>query len=399
MVQPIILTLNAGSSSIKFACFSTHSPTQMLCSGQISGLPDSAHFQISNNHQTTSSTTINEAITTQHKPSQIIAKILEGISRLGLEVQKIVAIAHRIVHGGRDFAGPVKLTPNILKQLEELIPLAPLHQPANLEMICAAQAVLPRALHIGCFDTAFHTSQAPLQRHYGLPKALTTEGIERYGFHGLSYEYISQRIAAIAPELKAAKVVVAHLGNGASVCGMQAGLSHNSSMGFSTLDGLLMGSRCGQLDPGVMLYLMQEKRFTVKQLEQLLYKESGLLGVSGHSNNMQKLLDMESDNTSAAEAIALFVEFAVKAIASSAASMGGVDALVFTGGIGEHSPTIRKRISLRLDWLGFLIDEQRNELGSCEYKISAECGKQAWVIPTNEELVLANHAKILLKSN
>lgn len=300
-------------------------------------------------------------------------------------------IVHRVVHGGDKFSGTIALNDDSIEALRALIPLAPLHQPFNLELIDAAREQWPNAGNIACLDTAFHQTQNDLQRRYALPRALHERGIKHYGFHGISYAYVSRALYTHAPALHDKRAVIAHLGSGASMCAVQHGASVATSMGFSPLDGLVMGTRCGQLDPGVILHLLREGMNT-QELEKLLYKQSGLLGVSGTSADLRDLLTSAEIN--ARDAVQLFVNRCCEIIASLAASMQGIDALVFTGGIGEHQSETRARIVERLGWLGAKLDRQANNThATCIH--TAESALQLFVIPTDEELEMATQALLL----
>lgn len=312
-------------------------------------------------------------------------------SQLPAAPQRVV---HRIVHGGDRFAAATVLDDAVLATLREFVPLAPLHQPFNLDIVAAARHQWPQALHVGCFDTAFHQTQTDLQRRYALPRALHERGIKRYGFHGLSYAHVSQALYAQEPALRQGKVVIAHLGSGASACAVQGGRSVASSMGFSPLDGLVMSTRCGQLDPGVLLHLLREGA-DVQALEKLLYKQSGLLGVSGTTGDLRELL--QDDSAAAQEAVELFVQRCCTVIAELAAAMQGIDALVFTGGIGEHQPATRARIVQRLGWLGAALDEHANHEHA--WRISPPAARlQVFVVPTDEEGEMVQQALPLMEA-
>jgi acetate kinase len=307
---------------------------------------------------------------------------------------RITAVGHRVVHGGSLYSQPIILTPAVLAELEQFILLAPLHQPHNLAGINALSALLPAIPQIACFDTAFHRTQPPVAQMFAIPKALTAEGVKRYGFHGLSYEYI----ARVLPKHTAkadGRVLVAHLGNGASMCAMLGRRSQGTSMGFTAIDGLMMGTRTGALDPGVLLYLLENKGMGVKELTNLLYKQSGLLGVSGISQDMRTLL--ASDDPAAADAVELFCYRAITQIGALAAAIGGLDALVFTGGIGEHAAEIRRRIAEGCAWLGLEIDSAANTANSIHIS-TAGSRIDALVIPSDEEWMIAEHTRDLLAS-
>ncbi|HRE31412.1 MAG TPA: acetate/propionate family kinase, partial [Candidatus Berkiella sp.] len=301
----------------------------------------------------------------------IVIVLLAKLADLGTP---IMAVGHRVVHGGRQYYQPVKIASDVVDYLKSLIPFAPLHQPYNVAAIETILKQHPEIEQVACFDTAFHHTQAPLAVQFGIPRSLTYEGVRRYGFHGLSYEYIISKVKTTFPEKYRQRIIVAHLGNGASLCAIKDGISIASTMGFSTLEGLLMGTRCGSIDPGVLLYLMQFKKLDAAAIEKILYKESGLLGVSGISNNMQVLLDNHSKE--AKEAVELFIYRIKREIGSLAAALEGLDLLIFTGGIGENASTIREAVSDSLDWLGH---------------------PAVMVIPTDEEWVIANHTLNLLK--
>jgi acetate kinase len=303
------------------------------------------------------------------------------------------AVGHRVVHGGREFAAPVRIDADVMTALERLIPLAPLHQPHNIEPMRVIAAQAPSLPQVACFDTAFHRAQPAIARAFALPRAITDRGVERYGFHGLSYEYIASVLPEFDAESARGRVVVAHLGNGASLCAMRNGASVASTMGFTALDGLMMGTRCGSLDPGVILHLMVELGMGARAIESLLYRESGLLGVSGISSDMRTLLAEGSDDAKAA--VDLFVYRFRRELGSMAASLDGLDALVFTGGIGEHAAAIRERICRDAGWLGVELDASANAAGGPRISV-ADSRVSAWVIPTDEERMIARHTRELL---
>jgi acetate kinase len=305
----------------------------------------------------------------------------------------VLGVGHRVVHGGPDNASPVRINDKVMTALQALVPLAPLHQPHNLLPISVIAETAPKIPQVACFDTAFHRSQSALAQMFALPRELTESGVRRYGFHGLSYEYIASYLAEFAPELAGARIVVAHLGNGASLCAMRHGRSVATTMGFTAVDGLMMGTRCGSLDPGVLLYLMDSRGMNARAIEDLIYRQSGLLGVSGISSDMQKL--RASQNPAAAEAIALFVYRIVRDIGSLAAALGGLDALIFTGGIGENDAAIRAEVAAGCHWLGLELTNAQTQKGPA--RISADASRvSAWVIPTNEELMVARHTATTL---
>ena len=301
----------------------------------------------------------------------------------------VTAVGHRVVHGGPDFAAPAVVDGAVVAALDALVPFAPLHQPHNLAGIRAAMAEFPHAVQVACFDTAFHRTQPFVNDTFALPRRFYDKGIRRYGFHGLSYDYIAGELAARAPQLHAGRVVVAHLGNGASMCAMQGGRSIASTMGFTALDGLPMGTRSGQLDPGVVLYLLEQEGMGASAISDLLYKESGLLGLSGLSNDMRTL--EASDRPEAGQAIAYFVARIRRELGGLAAALGGLDALIFTAGIGENARGIRERVCDGMDWLGIALDPARNACNAPV--ISGDASRvQVMVIPTNEERVIARAA-------
>jgi len=311
--------------------------------------------------------------------------------------EPLLAVGHRVVHGGAEYSRPVLVDQPVFDALEKLIPLAPLHQPHNLAAIAAVRATQPQLPQVACFDTAFHRTHAQLADVYAIPWEYYEAGVRRYGFHGLSYEYIAgalpQLTSGVAPAIANGRVIVAHLGSGASLCALQAGKSVDSTMGFSPLDGIPMGTRPGQIDPGVLLYLVGQRGLSAAALEKLLYKQSGMIGLSGVSNDMRLL--MESAEPRARLAVDYFVHYVAKEIGALAAVLGGLDGLVFTAGIGENSPELRARIVQACDWLGVKLDAEANQQrGPC---ISAAgSAVSAWVVPTNEELMIARHTYALV---
>jgi acetate kinase len=302
-------------------------------------------------------------------------------------------VGHRVVHGGTEFVAPVRIDARVLDALERLVPLAPLHQPKSLAAVRAIERMFPGIAQVACFDTAFHRTQPKLARALALPRRFTEQGVERYGFHGLSYEYVASALARLAPGLADARVIAAHLGNGASLCALRAGRSVATTMGFSTIDGLVMGTRPGALDPGVLLYLIDRYGMDARSLERLLYEESGLLGVSELSADMRVLL--ASAQPRARDAVDLFVYRLGRELGSLAAALGGLDAIVFTGGIGENSAAIRARVCRDAAWLGVALDEVANETGAT--RISADGAPvSAWIVPSDENLVIARHTARVL---
>ncbi|MCO6458607.1 MAG: acetate/propionate family kinase [Pirellulaceae bacterium] len=389
-----ILVLNAGSSSLKFAVFLDSDPPEPLLRGQVEGLFTRPHFVARN--------TAGSVISELEWPagSQLgHAGAIDHLFRWGrdeLGEHRISAAGHRVGHGGRKFLRPVLVDAEVLAALEALVPLAPLHQPHNLAAIKAVSDRAPEIPQVACFDTAFHRRQPAVAQSLGLPRRFADEGVLRYGFHGLSYEYIAAVLSDVDPQAAAGRTVVAHLGSGASMCAMQGGMSIATTMGFTPLDGLLMGTRCGAIDPGVLLYLMDAHGLDARGIEKLLYQQSGLLGVSGISNDMRALLECESNDTRAKEAINLFVYRISRELGSLAAALGGLDALVFTGGIGEHSAQIRARVCREAAWLGLEFDSTSNEGGGPRLS-RVDSPVSAWVIPTNEELMIARHTRHVLR--
>jgi acetate kinase len=304
----------------------------------------------------------------------------------------LAALGHRVVHGGPRHARPARITPELLDELEALVPLAPLHEPHNLAPVRMAMRLDPDLPQVACFDTAFHRSIAEVDQAFALPFALYDEGIRRYGFHGLSYEYIASVLPTVAPEIAQGRVVVAHLGNGCSACALDAGRSVATTMGFTALDGLPMGTRCGALDPGVVLYLIQQKGLSADAVSDLLYRRSGVLGVSGESSDFRELLT--SANPRAKFAVELFCRSVARHIASLAAALGGLDAIVFTGGVGENAVPVRAQICRACAWLGVDVDEAANNLGETRIsKPGVRVG--AFVIRTDENLMIARHTRHL----
>jgi acetate kinase len=299
-----------------------------------------------------------------------------------------VAVGHRVAHGGPTYAAPLKVDETALAALEQLIPLAPLHQPYNLSPIRSIRARFPGIPQVACFDSAFHRGHPEVADRYALPEALYQEGVRHYGFHGLSYEYIVRTLPAVAPEIAQGAVVVAHLGSGASMCAIRAGRSVDSTMGFTALDGLPMGTRCGQLDPGVVLYLLTQRGWSAREVERLLYRDAGLRGLSGISNDVRDLLASEAPG--ARLALDYFVYHIGRELGSLAGALGGLDALVLTAGIGENSPEIRARICARAEWIGLRLDETANRAGGPRIS-TTDSRVSAWVIPTDEERMIAEH--------
>ena len=381
-----VLALNAGSSSLKFALF--NGELQARLRGSITGIGGQAQFQASVAAGDGAVQEPWEGRTHEDFLKQLLAWIAARS-----EGHDIAAVGHRIVHGGQRYTAPVRLDETVLAALEKLNPLAPLHQPHNLSPVQALLALRPGLPQVGCFDTAFHATMPPTARRFGLPRNLEESGVKRYGFHGLSYDYIAARLRQIAPQRAGCRIIVAHLGSGASLCALRDGQSIDTTMGMTALDGMVMSTRVGALDPGALMYLAGQG-MTPEALESLLYLRSGLLGVSGFSGDMRTLL--ASDRPEAAEAVELFVYRAVREIGALAASLGGLDGLVFTAGIGENSAIIRRRICDGCAWLGVAIEEQANQAQALS--ISAAGSRVGvWVIPTDEEHTIARQTLGLLK--
>jgi acetate kinase len=383
-----ILTLNAGSSSIKFALFSGQDgqPLAELARGQVEGIGAIPHLVASapGGGELAHRAYAEGEIADHHAATDAILDLIDT----EFPGSVVDAVGHRVVHGGAEHAAPLRLQPDTLAELERLIPLAPLHQPHNLEGIRAAQRAFPRAVQVACFDTAFHRRHDWVNDTYALPRSFYDSGVRRYGFHGLSYEYIAEEMAKLFPEHAAGRMIVAHLGNGASLCAMQGGRSIASTMGFTALDGLAMGTRCGQIDPGVILHLLQGRGMSAGEVSDLLYGQSGLKGLSGVSHDMREL--EASGRPEAAQAIAYFVARILAEIGAMAALAGGMDALVFCGGIGEHSVHVRAEVVNGLGWLGFVLDPERNGAGA--RIVSADRSHApVFVLVTDEEQMIARH--------
>ena len=387
-MDDLALVLNAGSSSLKFCVYerTAGESLRLNARGQIEGIGTSPRFSVKDAGSLV-------------KQDVAAADGLEAVETLAVWLKSAFGMAmvrgvgHRVVHGGPRYAGPTIVTPEVLAELRELIPLAPLHQPYNLAAIEAVFARLPGVPQVACFDTSFHRGRPAVAELVPLPRELRQAGLERYGFHGLSYEYIASVLPQVAPEIAGGRVIVAHLGSGASLCAMRAGKSVDNTLGFTALDGLCMGTRPGALDPGVVLHLFQGLKLSAAEVETILYKKSGLLGISGISNDMRDLLGRSEAEPRLA--VDYFVYRAAKEVGALAAVLGGVDALVFTAGIGENSAEIRRRICEASAWLGVVLDPEANTAGGP--RITAQGSKvSAWVIPTNEELMIARHMSRLL---
>jgi acetate kinase len=385
-----IATLNAGSSSIKFALYEVGDGQDLLFRGQVKQIGVSPNLQVEDAD--------GKRIAEQTWPAEgfdhraATGAIIETARTLG-QGAPVTAVGHRVVHGGTDFAAPVRIDQATIVALGRLTPLAPLHQPHNLAPIEAIAEAAPHLPQVACFDTAFHRAQPALAQAFAIPRKFTDAGVRRYGFHGLSYEYVASRMKTVVPELANGRVVIAHLGNGASLCAVNGGRSVASTMGFTAVDGLVMGTRCGTIDPGVLVYLMDEYGMDARAIEDLIYRQSGLLGVSGVSSDMQAL--RASSDPHAAEAIALFVYRVVREVGSLAAALGGIDGLIFTAGIGENDTATRAEVAEGCGWLGLEIDPARNAAG--KGRISADRSKvSAWVIPTDEERMIGRHTAAVL---
>ncbi|MDX9689951.1 MAG: acetate/propionate family kinase [Proteobacteria bacterium] len=389
-----VLVMNAGSSSLKFALF-VGAQEECLGRGSITGIGTKAVFaakgpgfdgkklpDVSNENC--------------KSPSEGARILLDWLDEIMPDI-KLVGVGHRVVHGG-DMAKPTIVRPYILAYLKTLIPLAPLHQPFNLDIIEFLQKIRPSVLQVACFDTSYHTTVPSIHTRFAIPRIWHDKGVRRYGFHGLSYEYISRRLKEVAPKAYEGKTLVAHMGNGASMCAMDGGKSFATTMGFSVLDGLIMGTRPGVLDAGVVLYFLREAKLDEPAIERMLYHDSGLRGVSGVSNDMSVLL--KSDSPNAREAIDLFCLRATREGGGLISLLGGIDALVFTGGIGENAAPIRSQILESLSWLGIRYDQKLNaNLPQGEVRISTpQSSIEVWVVPTNEEVVISGHTREVLTS-
>lgn len=384
-----ILIINAGSSSLKFSVYRlVDGEMKATINGQIQGIGSKPVFDAKDADKNL----LGEHEWSDPKTSRqvLLGYLLEWLKEQ-LHGAKLLAAGHRVLHGGTKFRKPVLLTKDIVKDLRDLIPWGPLHMPPNIDAIDALMETHPELPQVACFDTAFHATHPWQAYSFAIPREFSDEGIRRYGFHGSSYEYIASRLPEVDPVLAKGHAVVAHLGSGASISGLKNCVCMDNTMGFTPLDGLVMGTRCGSIDASVLIYLMRTRGLNADQLETLLNKKSGMLGISGVSNDMRPL--MESADPHSAEAVEMFVFHAAKHIASQAGSMGGFDGLVFTAGIGENSSEIRKRICEKAAWLGIKLDDKLNETrGKGARKISAtDSPKPIWVIPTDEEGVIVKH--------
>ena len=390
-MRDAILVLNAGSSSLKFSVFGSGADLPPLVAGNLEELQGRARFRAKD----ATSAVVNEHAWPDGSPpghEGAIAFLLDWL-RARADGGRLAAVGHRVVHGGSDYAVPVRVTAAVLARLERLVPLAPLHQPHNLLPMRILAARLPDLPQIACFDTGFHCVQSRVARAFALPRELSDAGVRRYGFHGLSYEYIASVLPQYDARAAAGRTIVLHLGNGASMCAMRAGKSVATTMGFTAIDGLPMGTRTGSLDPGVLLYLMNERGMDARAIEALIYKRSGLLGVSGMSSDMRELL--ESDHPHAREAVELFCYRIGRELGSLAAALGGLDALVFTAGIGEHAAPIRERVCRDALWVGLTLDPAANARHGPRIS-GPDSGVTAWVIATDEEQMIARHTHAML---
>jgi acetate kinase len=387
-LSEFILTLNAGSSSIKFALFDAADPPVEHMRGQVDGIGTRPHLAAGVDGEEVADRDVPEV--SGHGPA--LARILELVEERNPDA-RVPVVGHRIVHGGPDHAAPVVIDAEVERYLHTLEPFAPLHQPHNLAGVAGAREAFPDARQLACFDTAFHRTLPWEAETFALPREYYEKGVRRYGFHGLSYDYVASELARIAPEVARGRVIVAHLGNGASMAALRDGRSQGSTMGLTALDGLPMGTRCGQIDPGVLLYMMETEGKDASEISDILYRRAGLLGLSGLSNDMRAL---EEAGTEAAEAAISYFTFRIRREAGALASvLGGLDALVFTGGIGEHSERVRREVCAGLGWMGVALDDARNR--APETVISAADSRVGvYVIPTDEEMTIARAAMRLL---
>lgn len=392
-----LLIINAGSSSLKFALFGLplEEGAQSLFRGQIDGIGAAAQFKLKDANDITLIDSIIAMPADAGLDAQHTLALDAVLAWLGTQAITLVGVGHRVVHGGSDFSAPVRIDAKVLMQLNDLCPLAPLHQAHNLRPVSVMMQRFPALPQIACFDTAFHRTQSALAEAFAIPRKLSAEGVKRYGFHGSSYEYVARQMGSVLGEKASGGVIVAHLGNGASMCALRGGKSVATSMGFTAVDGLMMGTRTGALDPGVILYLMDRHGYSSAQLTSMLYKESGLLGVSGISQDMRTLEASEAPE--AREAVNLFCYRAAREIGSLAVAVGGLDAIVFTGGIGENSGSVRTGILNYLAWMGVVIDPAANAQRGVAMRIdSADSRVAVAVVPTNEEWMIAHHTVSLI---
>jgi acetate kinase len=388
-----IFVINAGSSSIKYSVFVHRRPRLDLeLHGQLESLDTAPHF-IASDHtgKILADKSWGEGNELGHAGA--LNHLMEYLDQ-ALKNDRLIGVGHRVVHGGLEFTRPVRLNAEVTDALEQFVPLAPLHQPHNLAPIRELLQRAPELPQVACFDTSFHRNNPQVAQMFALPAAFHDAGVLRYGFHGLSYEYIASALPSLDPKGASGRTVVLHLGNGASMCAVENGVSVASTMGFTALDGLPMGTRCGSLDPGVILYLMDQRGMDARAIESLLYHESGLLGVSGISSDMRTLL--ASEDAQAKLAIDLYVYRIRRELGSLTAVLDGLDAIVFTGGIGENAIAIRSRVCQDAAWLGVALDEPANAAGGPRIS-AAGSNVSAWVIPTNEELMIARHTQRIVE--
>lgn len=393
---PTLIVLNAGSSSLKFQIYEKPADAEprLVWKGLYEGLGGEAHFIVRH----ASGADLDEMTLKDEDGIAHEEALMHLVSwlRQHQEGRKLVAIGHRVVHGGEAFSEPVLVNDSVIQTLETLVPLAPLHQPHNLEPIRIVRRRLPDIPQVACFDTAFHRTQSEIARMFALPREMRERGVKRYGFHGLSYDYISSVLKNYDQQLAEGRVIVAHLGNGSSLCALKGGASVATTMGFSALDGLPMGTRCGSIDASIVFYMLREMKLSPDEAERMLYTKSGLLGVSGLSNDMRTLRKSVAANSDAKRAIDLFVYRITREIGSLMSALGGLDGLVFTAGIGENDVATRAEVIAGLAWAGFTLDEAANRAGGpC---ITSGSGPKAWVIPTNEELVIARQTGSVLSA-
>ena len=390
----IILVLNAGSSSVKFALIGIQEvgEEQDLARGAFDGIGQAPRWNVKRfDGLDNKDINISNDMASNHK--EAVSHILTWIDQ-NYGLTALTAAGHRVVHGGTDFIQPVRLDAQTIAALRTLVPLAPLHQPHNLAAIDSLKELAPALPQMACFDTTFHATIPDIDRQFALPRAITALGVKRYGFHGLSYSYIANELAKQNAGLAKGRVLVAHLGNGASLCAMRGGQSIATTMGFSALDGLMMGTRTGSIDPAVIFYLMRDQTMSADDVEAMLYQKSGLLGVSGLSNDMRTLREAAGSNRNAREAIDMFTYRIVREAGAMIAVMGGIDALVFTAGIGENDPELRADVIKGLEFAGFSLDETANKAKN--RKISTAMGPVALVVPTNEEVMIARETAVLI---
>jgi acetate kinase len=391
-MEETLFVLNAGSSSLKFSVFRDREPPEVLLRGQLEALATRPRFVARDG--------AGKVVAEKEWPAGegidhdgAIEFLLEWARGGAIGKNRVRAVGHRVVHGGARFQAPVRIDAKVLEELDRLVPLAPLHQPHGLAAIRAVERLAPDLPQIACFDTAFHRTQPELAQTFALPRRYTEAGVLRYGFHGLSYEYVASILPRIDADAASGRTIVAHLGNGCSMCAMKGGRSLATTMGFTPVDGLMMGTRSGAVDPGVLIFLMDRFAMDARAIEHLLNEESGLLGVSGISSDMRTLL--ASKDSRAAEAVDLFIYRCGRELGSLAAALGGLDALVFTGGIGENAASIRARVCRDAAWLGLALDDAANDAGGPRVS-AAGSTVSAWVVPTNEELMIALHTQRVL---